>query len=84
MNTHTTKAARFSAYRAALALERIAAHLAAVAQARPNDDTLAELLDASAGELVHHADALREGHALDAEANANLASITGRNASVRV
>lgn len=59
------------------ALERIANRLASFASTRPNDDRLADLLDESACELAHHADAIREASGLNAAIDANLDSIKG-------
>ena len=86
-NTTTTtagaeRAARFQTYMTAAACERLAAHLEAVARrlatnqgARFNMAQVA-CLEEAAGELAHHADALREASGHAAAVAANVAALT--------
>lgn len=73
--------ARFTTARAVYALERIAARLDTMSRAA-SDQATAGALEEAACELAHHADALAQASAWDADTAANLARITG-NPSTR-
>ena len=78
-DTTTDRAARFQIARTAYALERIAAtlealslHLNRTPSTAAHTVAVQGLIDEAAGELAHHADAIREASGLNADAEANL------------
>ena len=81
---HTlTRAEAWQLARAALALERIACHLEALAdRAEASDPQGSSMTREAASELAHHADAIREASGLNGRTAANLDAIT-RNPSTR-
>ena len=81
---HTlTRAEAYQLNRSALALERIACHLEALADRTAGSDPQGSaLVLESVSELAHHADAIREASGLNGRTEANLDALT-RNPSTR-
>lgn len=82
-NQTLTRAEAYQLNRSALALERIACHLEALADRTAASDPQGSALTLEcASELAHHADAIREATGLNGRTEANLEALT-RNPSTR-